>query len=209
MPADRLHLVRHGEVFNPERVLYGRLPGYGLSEAGRGMARAAAEHLRGLHRPVVALYASPLQRTRESAEPFTELFGLEPEIDERLIEPTNVFEGRRMKRALMNPLNWRHLRRPAVPSWGEPYASIAARMLEAMDAAWQSADGGDVVLVSHQAPIWITHLTIAGEPLRHDPRSRRCALSSITTFELGGSGFVETGYVAPAPTDAAVDVGAV
>ena len=202
--------MRHGEVHNPRRVLYGRLPGYGLSDDGRRMARSAAEHVQGLDRPVGALITSPLQRARESAEPFTELFELEPVVDERVIEPTNVFEGRRMRRALMNPLNWRHLRTPSVPSWGEPYASIAARMREAMDAAWQTTDEGDVVIVSHQAPIWIAHLAIAGAPLRHDPRSRRCALSSVTSFERTRKGtWVELGYAEPASTVGAVDVGAV
>ncbi len=202
--------MRHGEVHNPQRVLYGRLPGYGLSDDGRRMARAAAEHVQSLGRPVGALIASPLQRTLESAEPFTELFGIEPVVDERVIEPTNAFEGRRMKRALVNPLNWRHLVRPSIPSWGEPYASIAARMREAMDAAWQSTERGDVVIVSHQSPIWIAHLDIAGAPLRHDPRSRRCALSSVTTFERSRKGtWTELGYAEPASTVGAVDVGAV
>lgn len=203
--------MRHGEVFNPERVLYGRLPNYGLSEDGRRMALAAAEYVQSLERPLSSLVCSPLQRTRESSEPFTALFALQPRIDERVIEPTNVFEGKRMKRALLNPLNWWHLRRPSVPSWGEPYASIAARMTEAMDAAWESVDSGDVVIVSHQAPIWITHLHLAGESLRHDPRSRRCALSSVTSFERAGAGtgWTEVGYAEPAVTDSAVDVGAV
>ena len=100
MPAERLHLVRHGEVQNPDRVLYGRLPSFGLSVDGRRMTQQAAEYVRGLQRPVSALVASPLQRTRESAEPFTAIFGIEPVIDDRVIEPTNVFEGKRMKRAL-------------------------------------------------------------------------------------------------------------
>lgn len=202
--------MRHGEVENPRRVLYGRLPGYGLSAEGRRMVRSAAEYVQSLRRPVSALIASPLQRTRESAEPFTDLFGLEPTIDERVIEPTNVFEGKRMKRALLNPLNWRHLVRPSVPSWGEPYTSIANRMTAAMDAAWDAADGGDVVVVSHQAPIWIAHLAIAGESLRHDPRSRRCALSSVTSFERGPDGtWSEIDYAEPASVAGAVDVGAV
>lgn len=209
MPAERLHLVRHGEVHNPNRVLYGRLPGYGLSDAGRRMAYQAAEHVRGLDRPVTALIASPLQRTRESAQPFTELFGLEPVIDERVIEPTNVFEGRRMQRALTNPLNWRHLRAPAVPSWGEAYASVIARMEAAMKDAWDAADGGDVVIVSHQLPIWVTHLAVAGLPPRHDPRRRRCALSSVTSFEHVGDVWREVAYAEPATTTGAVDVGAV
>ena len=201
--------MRHGEVHNPQRVLYGRLPNYRLSDDGRAMARSAAEFLRGEGRPVSALYASPLQRTRESAEPFTELFGLEPVIDDRVIEPTNVFEGKRMKRALLNPLNWRHLRDPSVPSWGEPYADVVARMDAAMREAWDESDGGDVVIVSHQLPIWVTHLSVAGEPLKHDQRRRRCALSSVTSFERTGNGWREVGYAEPATTAGAVDVGAV
>lgn len=209
MPADRLHLVRHGEVDNPGRVLYGRLPGYGLSVDGRRMARQAAEHVRGLGRPVTALVCSPLQRTRESAAPFTALFGIEPLVDERIIEPTNVFEGRRMRRALLNPLNWRHLRTPALPSWGEPYAQVIARMDAAMTDAWSRAETGDVVLVSHQLPIWVMHLAVAGEPSKHDPRRRRCALSSVTSFERSGDGWAEVAYAEPAATAGSVDVGAV
>lgn len=201
--------MRHGEVHNPGRVLYGRLPNFALSADGRVMARAAAEHVHRLERPVSALYASPLQRTRESAEPFTELFGLDPVIDDRVIEPTNVFEGRRMRRALLNPLNWRHLRAPSVPSWGEPYADVVRRMDAAMTEAWDEADGGDVVVVSHQLPIWVTHLAVAGEKLKHDPRRRRCALSSVTSFEREGERWREVSYAEPARTAGAVDVGAV
>ncbi|MDQ0647183.1 broad specificity phosphatase PhoE [Microbacterium natoriense] len=207
MTASRLHLVRHGEVHNPGRVLYGRLPGYGLSEAGRRMTWAAAEHVRDFDRPVTSLIASPLQRTQESAEPFTEIFGLTPVLDERVIEPANVFEGTRMRRSLMDPRNWWHLRRPSVPSWGEPYSSIAERMLSAMDEAWHAAPDGDVVVVSHQAPIWITHLRVAGLPLRHDPRTRRCALSSVTSFERVGDVWREVEYAEPAADG--IDLGAV
>lgn len=209
MPADRLHLVRHGEVHNPTRVLYGRLPNFRLSTDGRTMTRQAAEYVRSLERPVTALLASPLQRARESAEPFTEVFGIEPVITEDVIEPTNVFEGRRMKRALLNPLNWHHLARPEVPSWGEPYAQVVARMRRAMDAAWDAVPTGDVVIVSHQLPIWVTHLDVAGESLRHDPRNRRCALSSVTSFEGGPGSWREVAYAEPAATAGSIDVGAV
>lgn len=209
MPADRLHLVRHGEVHNPRRVLYGRLPGYGLSVDGRRMARQAAEFVRAMERPIAALICSPLQRTQESAEPFAELFGIAAQVDDRVIEPTNVFEGRRMLHALVNPWNWRHLRKPALPSWGEPYADVVGRMNAAMTEAWDAADSGDIVIVSHQLPIWITHLAVAGLPLRHDPRTRRCALSSVTSFEMRDGKWTETAYAEPASTSGAVDVGAV
>lgn len=173
------------------------------------MARDAATYVHGLGRPLGALVCSPLQRTRESSEPFTELFGAEPVIDSRVIEPTNVFEGKRMARALVNPWNWRHLRKPALPSWGEPYAQVVARMNAAMSEAWEQVDGGDVVIVSHQLPIWITHLAVAGESLRHDPRQRRCALSSVTSFEMVDGKWTEVSYAEPASTAGAVDVGAV
>jgi len=207
--ASRLHLVRHGEVHNPKRVLYGRLPDYHLSRAGRKMASAASDHIASLDRSVAGLYSSPLERAQESAEPFAERFGLTPEIDIRLIEPANVFEGTQMRRSLLNPINWWHLRQPSLPSWGEPYASIAERMLGMMAEAWRSVDDGDLVMVSHQAPIWITHLRVAGLPLRHDPRTRRCALSSVTSFELVGDVWREVDYAEPAATGGAVDVGAV
>jgi broad specificity phosphatase PhoE len=209
VPADRLHLVRHGEVHNPAGVLYGRLPEFRLSAAGRQMTRQAADYVHGLERPVTALVCSPLQRARESAEPFTTVFGIEPVIDERVIEPTNVFEGTRMRTALRNPLNWRHLRRPEIPSWGEPYLQVVERMRAAMADAWDAVESGDVVIVSHQLPIWMVHLSIAGQPLRHDPRRRRCALSSVTSFEGGPSGWREVGYAEPATAAGSVDVGAV
>ncbi len=205
--------MRHGEVHNPQRVLYGRLPHFGLSEDGRRMARAAADHVGAMDRPITALVSSPLQRTRESSEPFTDAFGLDPVLDERVIEPTNVFEGRRMRRALTNPLNWLHLRAPETPSWGEPYVEVVARMDEAMRDLWHRTPNGDAVIVSHQLPIWITHLSVAGLPLRHDPRRRRCALSSVTSFELetvdGREIWREVEYAEPASTAGAVDVGAV
>jgi broad specificity phosphatase PhoE len=216
VPAERLHLVRHGEVHNPARVLYGRLPGYGLSAEGRVMARRAAEFVHRLDRPLASLVVSPLQRARESSEPFTELFGASPVIDERVIEPTNVFEGKRMSRALANPFNWHHLRDRDLPSWGEPYSQVVSRMRQAMNAAWDAAPSGDIVVVSHQLPIWVTHLAVAGKPLRHDPRARRCALSSVTTLvrdEPESEGeracWRELSYAEPADTAGAVDVGAV
>ncbi|MFC9559648.1 histidine phosphatase family protein [Agromyces sp. NPDC056965] len=214
MPADQIHLVRHGEVFNPQGVLYGRLSGFGLSDLGRAMAQAAADDLVARDRPVGALVSSPLQRTQQSAEPIAAAFGLEPVLDERVIEPENRFEGKRMRGpdgALRDPRNWALLVNPWEPSWGEPFRSIADRMLAVIGDAWQSVDGGDVVIVSHQLPIWMVHRRLAGISLAHDPRRRRCALSSITTLERRGERFVEVGYTDPAAGLAAqaTDVGAV
>jgi len=213
MPADRIHLVRHGEVHNPEGVLYGRLPNFGLSVAGHKMAEAAAEDIKSQGRRIVALYCSPLQRTRESARPFTRIFGLDPIADERFIEPTNVFQGRKMSLAQVafKPNRWWHFRKPSRPSWGEPYEQVVARMLEGVLEAANAAHSGDVVIVSHQLPIWMVHSRVTGRPLPHNPTLRRCTLSSITSFELVDSKLVEVDYREPAKKlqANAIDVGAV
>ena len=93
MPAKQIHLVRHGEVFNPQGVLYGRLPGYGLTDLGRPMAKAAADDLVARRRPVAAFVSSPLQRTQQSAEPIAAVFELEPTLDDRVIEPDEPVRG--------------------------------------------------------------------------------------------------------------------
>ena len=212
MPAERIHLVRHGEVHNPEGVLYGRIPHFHLSERGHKMAEAAAKELQSDHRKVTALYSSPLLRTRESAEPIKEAFKLEPITDARFIEPTNVFEGRRLgfKHIVIRPHLYYHLRNPLRPSWGEPFEAIANRMLEGIEDVWKNTEFGDAVIVSHQLPIWMVHRRLAGLTLAHDPKKRRCALSSITTIEKNKAGeFVEIDYRNPAGNIKAIDLGAV
>jgi broad specificity phosphatase PhoE len=202
--------VRHGEVENPEGVLYGRIEGFGLSARGHRMAQLAAESLAG--HDIRAVIASPLQRTRESAAPWVARFGLDLDVDDRLIEPTNAFEGINMRRDLpRRPDLWRHLRNPRLPSWGEPFLSVQARMMAAIADHWQQVDGGEVVLVSHQMPIVMVARTIAGQPLAHNPSKRRCALSSITTLERQGDAFVEVSYAEPAAAllADAIDTGAV
>lgn len=211
MPA-RLHLVRHGEVDNPERILYGRLDGYPLTERGHRMAAMAAESL---DRPVARVYASPLERAQQSAAPWARRAGVDLRTEHRVIEPTNAFEGTPLAsiRAMRDPRMLRLVWNPFLPTWGEPYRAIAARveaaMTDALDEVDESGDEGDVVVVSHQAPIWITHRHLAGERLWHDPRGRRCALSSITTFERVDGRLVEVGYADPAASIDAIDLGAV
>ena len=211
MPASLVHLVRHGEVFNPEGVLYGRIPGFGLSELGHRMAATAAESLVG--RDITALYASPLQRAQESAAPWHERFGLEIVTEERIIEPTNAFEGsvKLGARGILKPSSWKYLVNPLKPSWGEPYTAVESRMLAAIDDAWQAADRGEVVMVSHQMPIVMVARSVKGMRLWHDPRKRRCSLSSITTLRREGDRFVEVDYQEPAGALLAnsVDTGAV
>lgn len=206
-----LHLVRHGEVHNPDGVLYGRLEGYLLSERGEQMALLAAQELAASDRGVARIVASPLERAQQSAQPIAEAFNLPILTDERIIEPTNAFEGTVGAKSFKNPLNWYRFINPFRPSWGEPYRSIANRVREAMDDAWDAERDGDVVMVSHQAVIWAAHRDINGETLFHNPAKRRCELSSITTFERRGGRWFEVDYRTPAAElkQGSTDVGAV
>ncbi len=210
MPADLIHLVRHGEVHNPTGVLYGRIEGYHLSDRGHRMADLAAASLNG--RPITGLWASPLLRTQESATPWALRFGLEIVNDERLIEPPNVFEGVNIRRELRRrPLLARHLVNPLRPSWGEPFVSIRNRMMAAVADIHEAAEGGEAVVVSHQLPIWMVARTVQGKRLATDPRRRRCSLSSVTTITKQGGRFVEVDYQEPAIELLAdsIDLGAV
>lgn len=175
------------------------------------MAEAAAEELKMQNYPIKAIFTSPLARTQESAKPIEELFRLDAKTDENLIEPWNVFEGRKLsvKAVALRPNWWWHFRNPARPAWGESFKDIIKRMEEAIESASQSVRSGDVVLVTHQLPIWIMHLHLAGEKLMHDPRKRRCSLSSITTFSLVDGKLTEISYSEPAKNLEAVDRGAV
>jgi broad specificity phosphatase PhoE len=199
MTRTLVNIVRHGEVDNPTGVLYGRLPGFRLSAAGEAMARAVTEALAG--RDVRVVVSSPLERAVQTATPVAEQFGLEVSLDDRLIESDNVFEGKTFgvgDGALRHPGNWRHIRNPFRPSWGEPYAEVAARVLAACADARRAAAGGEAVLVSHQLPIWVTRRAVEGRHLWHRPDRRECALASITTFVYDDDRIVDVRYAEPA-----------
>ncbi len=194
-----VHLLRHGEVHNPEGILYGRRPGYHLSELGRRMAARIAESVR--DRDIVHVVASPLERAQETAAPSAAVLGLEVHTDPRLIESTNVFEGKAFGAGdgtLKNPKNWRHLRNPLKPSWGEPYDQVVERMLAAILDARTAAHGHEALLVSHQLPIWITRLSAEKRSFLHDPRKRQCTLCSLTSFHFDERGLVQVSYSEPA-----------
>jgi len=194
-----VHVMRHGEVENPTGVLYGRLPDFHLSELGQEMARRVAEHL--ADRDITHVVASPLERAQETAAPIAKAHGLPVAIDGRLIEAENVFQGRRFgvgDGALRHPANWRHLRNPFRPSWGEPYVDQVVRMRAALDAARDAARGHEAVCVSHQLPIWVLRSHVERRRLWHDPRRRQCSLASLTSFTFHDEEIVAVTYSEPA-----------
>lgn len=197
-PRTTVHLLRHGEVYNPEGVLYGRLPGYRLSSLGEQMADRAAAAL--ADHDIAAVISSPLERAQQTATPVALHHGLEIATNLDLIEADNVFEGQRVSvgdGVLRQPRTWRHLWNPFRPSWGEPYDVVARRMRAAIDDARERAEGREAVLVSHQLPIWIARLDAEQRRLWHDPRSRQCTLASLTSLTFDGDRLAAVTYTEP------------
>jgi broad specificity phosphatase PhoE len=195
-----VHLVRHGQVHNPEGILYGRLPGYGLSELGQQMAQRLGDYF--ADAPLVHLVSSPLQRAQETMAPIAAGHSeLAVNLDERVIEAANSFEGvsfGRYNQRLLWPKNLWRLRNPLQPSWGEPYQQILARIRLALADAAGHAVGGEALIVSHELPIWMARSWAEGWPLVHDPRKRQARLASVTTFTFDGTELAGVSYAEPA-----------
>ncbi len=193
-----VHMLRHGEVHNPTGILYGRLPGFKLSERGQKQALTVAEHLR--DHDIVHVVASPLDRAQQTAAPIADSHRLELATDERLIEADNQFEGLKVAvgdGALRSPKHWPKLVNPFRPSWGEPYLEIAHRMLGAVQRARLAAEGHEAVCVSHQLPIWTLRRFLEGKRMWHDPRRRECSLASLTSLVFEGEELVKLVYTEP------------
>jgi broad specificity phosphatase PhoE len=198
-----VHLVRHGEVHNPKGVLYGRLPDYHLSDLGRAMAELVADSL--AERDIAAVISSPMERAQETAAPIAQRHGLPVSLDEDLIEADNYFQGMAFgvgDGSLRHPRHWPRLVNPFRPSWGEPYVEVVARMMRAVTAgpatARAAGPGREVVLVSHQLPVWVTRLHLEHRRLWHDPRRRECSLCSITSLTYDGDRLTALSYAEPA-----------
>ena len=198
--SSTVHVIRHGEVENPEKILYGRQPGWRLSERGQEMAETVATWSKDLN--LGALHVSPLQRAQETAAPIAKAHGLSITTDERLIEAANIFEGKSFELGsgvLKHPAAWRHLYNPWKPSWGEPYSEQVERMLAAVFAANKAAGNKDAAVVSHQLPIWILRSALEGRSYLHDPRKRECSLASVTSVHFDKDGLIiGTSYSEPA-----------
>lgn len=196
-----VHLLRHGEVHNPAGVLYGRIPGYHLSERGEQMAQRIAEVFTQRSADVAHVVASPLLRAQQTATPIAGVYDLPIHTDARVIEARNHFEGLALSsnpRILLNPVHWPFLINPVRPSWGEPYTSQVRRMFAAIRDARRAARGREAIITAHQLPIWLTRLELEGRPKFHDPRKRECALASLTTLTFDGATLVDLTYTEPA-----------
>ena len=206
MPATTTHFVRHGEVENPNHVLYERLPGFHLSNRGLKMARATAQYIATVPqmRGISAIYSSPLERTQETAQQIASALQIGPIIlDKRLIEAENNFRGKRIgygEGALWKNNNWKLVSNLWKPSWGESYKSIAARVGDFASEQVKNHPGEQIVAVTHESPIWsYRHLLETGHA-EHNMLLRKTALASITsiTYDCTNMNVLSITYVDPA-----------
>jgi broad specificity phosphatase PhoE len=206
MSASIVHLVRHGEVHNPDGVLYGRLPNFGLSERGHDMAALTAEWFaqrRADGADVGRLVTSPLLRARQTTEPIAAALDLEPLEEPRVIEAASRLQGlNKVAKRLRNPRRWPLLRNPLRPSWGEPYADQVQRMAGAVvdhrEQMLAEGTGDELVVVSHQLPIWVTRLASEGRSLGLNASRRECTLASVTSLHFEDGECVGVQYSEPA-----------
>ena len=199
MGITKVHVVRHGEVDNPTGVLYGRQPGFHLTQLGHEMAQRVADFFD--TRDIRLVVSSPLERAIETATPTAERHGLEIRTDERIIEADNKFEGVNVNRnrlILAHPRYWPWYINPLRPSWGEPYTEIAERFSAAIRDVLSEVPDGEAVMVSHQMPIWILRSFVERRRLAHDPRKRECSLCSVTTLTFSNRQLLAVDYAEPA-----------
>lgn len=206
MKATTIHFVRHGEVENPNHVLYERLPGFHLSNRGLKMAQATAKYIATVPqmRGISAIYSSPLERTQETAQQIANALQIGPIVlDNRLIEAENNFRGKRIgygEGALWKNNNWKLVSNLWKPSWGESYKSIAARVGDFAREQVKNHPGEQIVAVTHESPIWsYRHLLETGHA-EHNMLLRKTALASITsiTFDCANMNVLSITYVDPA-----------
>jgi probable phosphoglycerate mutase len=181
------HLLRHGEPSVFGRI-NGRLPGVGLSAKGRAEIAAVAGRL--AEEKIDAIYASPLQRTRETAEILADRLGLSVEYREDVIEldfgewtGLTADEVRKDERWRM----WSNCRSIAAIPGGESWRKVQDRVVHALFDLQRLHPDESVVVVSHGDIIRAGLLFALGMPLDFYSRIE-IGLASLSTIRLDGSG---------------------
>ena len=148
-------LVRHGQTPTTGKLLPGRAPGLHLAETGQAQAQAAADRIAVLKK-VDAVYASPLERARETAAPIGKVIGQRVLIDKGLLEcDFGDWTGAELKNLMKLP-EWTTVQRsPSTFRFpnGESFTEMQTRIVTALDRIRIAHPGGTVVCVSHADPI--------------------------------------------------------
>ena len=187
LPPTTILLVRHGQTPTTGRLLPGQAPGLHLSDDGKKQAEAAAARIGKLKR-VSAIYASPLERARETAMPIARVRGLAVRIERGLMDlDVGRWTGERLDRVSKRP-EWSTVQRH--PSGfrfpdGESFMEMQTRMTAALARLVERHRGGVVVAVSHADPIKAALAHALGMHLDLFQRLN-VAPGSITTIAYSG-----------------------
>ncbi|MDR2083180.1 MAG: phosphoglycerate mutase family protein [Candidatus Ancillula trichonymphae] len=182
-----VHMLRHAQVHNPEKMVYERLPDFHLSAKGVDMADAMSKFVQ-CHKSLSSIecvISSPLERAIETAHPTVKRLKLPLLLDERLLESKNYFAGIKISGIVTDIVKNGHLKymtNPFKPSWGETYLDISLRMTSIIEEVKNKYKNQQILLVSHQLPIFIARRTYEKKHLWHNPRRRACALASLTSL---------------------------
>ncbi len=163
-----MYIIRHGEVFNPKKIMYGRLPHYKLSEKGIKEIEASASYL--ADKPITAIYASPLLRAQQTADIIQKKLQL-PEINttEQIIEINTSYQGKIFSD--LDPIQSEIYLKP-LSKTDETVEQIAARMEQFVQSLIEKYSGKQIVLVSHGDPIMALQAVIKKLPMTfHSLRS--------------------------------------
>ncbi len=193
-----VHLVRHGEVYNPRNVVYADLAGFHLSERGLQEAGWAGSFLSA--RPITAVYSSPLDRAMETASLIAYHHGLGPAPVDGLIEwrLLNRWRGLRwqdLEKCRPGELE-AYLSHPTCMEFApETLHALAGRLSRTITDLAERDPDAEIVVVSHQDPIQAARLELTGQPLDvlHHRKPGHCEILSLTPGEL----WVENSRVLP------------
>lgn len=153
-----IYLVRHAHVHNPADILYGRLPGFRLSDVGLGQARQVAEFLSG--RTIDAIYSSPLLRARQTAAAISRaLPGVPMHGSKLIVEVNSSYQG--SPNSVMKP--GFSFYEPLKGELDESMATVYARFSRFLRQVVRRHAGRAVVAVSHADPIAIARLGLLGK----------------------------------------------
>jgi len=158
-----IYLVRHGDVHNPDAIMYERLPGFRLSDLGRKQAHDLGKFL--ADKKISTIYASPLERTNETANIIASYHpGVTIAYDERLLEVSTTARGKKV--VDLEAEHWNFYTPKYLENGGERLSDIWRRMSTVIREIVRKHKGQEIVVVSHGDPLMVTMIKHRGKRLK-------------------------------------------
>lgn len=177
-----VHLVRHGEVHNPDGLVYGDIPGFDLSETGRRQAAQAATYL--APHPITEVWASPLQRALRTAElvasPHLLPIRVDPDLIEWRLDSWTGIPWSALPVQRVGELEAYRADPTDLPFASESLDHLAARVSSVIIKTLGNA-AGDVVVIGHQDPLQAARLRLTGNPAaaQHQDKPGHCSVITL------------------------------